>query len=122
MDAEKMMNIERFVIILQEIENRVRPTICDTYSSNNGLMSKTREGRISEADLDAIQVIASWIKAPIWQPMATAPQDREIIVYCPPREGLGEIYCKCQWHPDAGFCVDEIREPTLWTEVAEVKS
>jgi hypothetical protein len=51
-----------------------------------------------------------------WHPIETAPKDREIVVYAPGREGLGELVSLCQWHPDAGFCIDELREPTLWTE------
>lgn len=23
----------------------------------------------------------------------------------------------CQWHEDAGFCIDELRTPTLWCEI-----
>jgi hypothetical protein len=49
-----------------------------------------------------------------WHPIETAPHDRLIIVYCPPRDGLDEIVCLCQWHPDAGFCVDELRVETHW--------
>ena len=45
------------------------------------------------------------------------PKDRKIIVYCPSREGLPEMVCFCQWHPDAGFCVDEARYPTHWAEI-----
>jgi len=52
----------------------------------------------------------------MWKPIESAPQDREIVVYAPGREGLGELVSLCQWHPDAGFCIDELREPTLWTE------
>lgn len=47
-----------------------------------------------------------------WQPIEKAPKDRMILVYCPPREGLDEIVCPCEWHEDAGFCVDEIHSPT----------
>lgn len=45
------------------------------------------------------------------------PKDRKILVYCPAQEGLPELVCFCQWHPDAGFCVDEIRNPTHWAEI-----
>ena len=51
-----------------------------------------------------------------WQPIETAPRDgRLIVVYAPGRDGLPAIICPCSWHPDAGFCVDEIREPSHWT-------
>ena len=50
-----------------------------------------------------------------WMPMETAPKDgTEIIVYCPPAHGLPHMVSFCAWHEDAGFCVDELREPSLW--------
>ena len=50
-----------------------------------------------------------------WQSIETAPRDgTEIIVYCPPAHGLRHMASVCAWHEDAGFCVDELREPTLW--------
>lgn len=54
-----------------------------------------------------------------WQPMDSAPQDRNIIVYAPGRDGLPSMASLCRWHPDAGFCVDEVREPICWTEVPQ---
>ena len=51
-----------------------------------------------------------------WRSMRTAPEDHPILVWCPPRDGLPEMYAVCQWHVSAGFCVDEIREPALWCE------
>ena len=53
----------------------------------------------------------------IWSRIDSAPKDRPIIVYCPERHGLPAMASICQWHPDAGFCVDELREPTCWTEI-----
>ena len=47
-----------------------------------------------------------------WQPIEDAPDDRLIAVWCPAREGLDELMSFCRHHPDAGFCVDELREPT----------
>jgi hypothetical protein len=50
-----------------------------------------------------------------WMPIESAPKDgSEIIVYCPPAHGLNHMASVCAWHEDAGFCVDELREPTLW--------
>lgn len=50
-----------------------------------------------------------------WRPFdGSEPRDEVIWVYCPPREGLPALISQCQWHEDAGFCVDEIREPALW--------
>ena len=50
-----------------------------------------------------------------WLPIESAPKDgTEIIVYCPPAHGLNHMASVCAWHEDAGFCVDELREPALW--------
>ena len=50
-----------------------------------------------------------------WLPIDAAPKDgTEIIVYCPPAHGLNHMASVCAYHEDAGFCVDELREPTLW--------
>lgn len=51
---------------------------------------------------------------PGWQPIKSAPTDRLILVYCPSYQGLNAIVCCCQWHEDAGFCVDELRSPSHW--------
>jgi hypothetical protein len=45
------------------------------------------------------------------------PKDRPIVVYCPPYQDLESFVSKCQWHESAGFCVDELRTPTLWQEL-----
>lgn len=52
-----------------------------------------------------------------WQDIATAPRDREIAVYAPVYQDLQSMVSKCQWHEDAGFCIDELREPKLWIEL-----
>lgn len=51
-----------------------------------------------------------------WQPIETAKEDPDtyILVRCPAVQDLGELICPCKWHPDAGFCVDELRTPTHW--------
>lgn len=52
-----------------------------------------------------------------WKPIATAPTNRRIVVYAPAAEGLDELVCFCEWHPSsAGFCVDELRQPTQWMD------
>ena len=51
-----------------------------------------------------------------WEPISTAPKNREIIVFCLGTEGLNDLVSFCKWHPEAGFCVDELREPVAWTE------
>lgn len=48
------------------------------------------------------------------QSMDSAPKDRSILVWAPTREGLPAMFAICKWHPDAGFCIDELREPVMW--------
>lgn len=57
------------------------------------------------------------VKATAWQPIYSAPLNREIMVYAPAAHGLRSMQSRCRWHLDAGFCVDELREPTLWREL-----
>ena len=52
----------------------------------------------------------------VWKTMESAPRDKFIWVWCPAYEELDEIVCLCRWHEEAGFCVDELRTPMLWTE------
>lgn len=52
-----------------------------------------------------------------WLPIEEAPKDRQIVVYAPPYQDLESIVSKCQWHEDAGFCIDELRQPTLWQDL-----
>lgn len=54
-----------------------------------------------------------------WQPIATAPRDRLILVFAPGEDprwspALPDLITVCRWHPDAGFCVCELRDPTHW--------
>lgn len=55
-----------------------------------------------------------------WRPIETAPRDGTMIwVYCPSAHGLSEMVSLCSWHSDAGFCVDELRHPTLWFPILQ---
>lgn len=55
-----------------------------------------------------------------WMPIETAPKDRPILVYAPARDGLPPMMSVCEWHPDAGFCICELRRPTIWTTLPAV--
>lgn len=53
-----------------------------------------------------------WYPISMAEEMGVANPETIIEVYCPTREGLDPIISFCTWHPDAGFCVDEIRQVT----------
>jgi hypothetical protein len=55
-----------------------------------------------------------------WKPIESAPTDGTLIlVWCASRDGLPGMYSLCRYHPNAGFCVDELRYPTYWMELPE---
>lgn len=50
-----------------------------------------------------------------WRPIETAPKDGTLfLTWAPPVQGLPAMFSLCAWHPDAGFCIDELREPMYW--------
>lgn len=55
-----------------------------------------------------------------WRPISEAPRDgTAILVFASGTSSrwdgdLGDLICCCAWHPDAGFCVCELREPSHW--------
>lgn len=50
-----------------------------------------------------------------WRLIVDAPKDGTLfLAYAPPSEGLPELYSLCAWHPDAGFCIDELRVVSHW--------
>ncbi len=77
--------------------------------------------RAAIAALDAYR--AANRPADAWQPIETAPTDGSLfLVWAPPffdagwdDGGLPAMFSLCAWHPDAGFCIDELRAPTHWT-------
>lgn len=74
---------------------------------------------IANVEVRFLQSLVEGVVTEEWAPISTAPKDREIQVFCPEKEGLLPMVSRCKWHPDAGFCVDELREPTLWAEISE---
>src|SRR5271167_1920750 len=77
-------------------------------------------GPVEAAEMSA--VIAWNSDFHTWKPICDAPQDRYIWVWCPPYSGLSELISLCHYHPDAGFCVDELRYPELWKDVIRPSS
>ncbi len=50
-----------------------------------------------------------------WRDMDSAPRDgTQIIVWAAPMHGLPGFVTLAAYHPDAGWCVDELREATKW--------
>ena len=54
------------------------------------------------------------MKIGVGKDMRDAPQDRNILVLCPEYQGLQAMWAVARWHKDAGFCVDELRQPVMW--------
>lgn len=56
-----------------------------------------------------------------WMPIETAPRDGTMVwVYTAAREGLRSFQGPCAYHPDAGWCTDELREVTHWVPLSAV--
>ena len=52
-----------------------------------------------------------------WKPISTAPTDGSVVVvYTPERDGFRSMVSLCAYHEDAGWCTDELREPTHWVK------
>ncbi len=50
-----------------------------------------------------------------WQPIDTAPKDGTLfLAWAPGVFDLPAMFSLCAWHPDAGFCIDELRVATHW--------
>lgn len=89
------------------------PAICSVCAKELHAFkdSEIERLRARVAELEAAQT---------WQPIDTAPKDgTEIVVFAPGNrdgfpEPLPDIVSLCAWHGDAGFCVDELRQPTHW--------
>lgn len=52
---------------------------------------------------------------PKWQPIETAPTDGTVVwVYTAANYDLPAFQGPCAYHPDAGWCTDELRIVTHW--------
>ncbi len=75
-----------------------------------------------QAKRDNLIAAADFIRAHAWRGISEAREDPDawLWVYCPPHDGLPAMACPCRWHPEAGFCVDELRSPTLFVELGSI--
>ena len=56
-----------------------------------------------------------YVKVDQWQPIETAPTDgTAVLTYAPGKYGLIPLFSVARYHPDAGWCVDELRDVTHW--------
>lgn len=70
----------------------------------------------------AVQAVARGeAVAQVWQPIATAPTGDagtrdapDVLVYASQAHGLRGFMAVTHWHPDGGWCVDELRAITHW--------
>ena len=56
-----------------------------------------------------------------WFKIEDAPKDRVIYVFTEGTGGLEDLpsfTSRCKYHPDAGFCTDELRQVTHWQELS----
>jgi len=86
----------------------------------NGVDPEYDDGVDADAILSALAAAGHVIEQD-WQPIATAPKDgTEVLVYArvlhPEKWGvhLEPMVCAASYHPDAGWCVCEIRDATHW--------
>lgn len=79
-----------------------------------GAWIKTNEVE-HEAWLRRARAAIAAYEAALWQPIETAPRDGGVvIVRTNSVEGLPAFATCCAYHPDAGWCVDDLRECTHW--------
>lgn len=78
------------------------------------LWEATQRINALEATVKAQAVELAAYRAMGWQPIDTAPLDGLVRVYAPAYEGLPAIECTAEYHEDAGWCVDELRQVTHW--------
>ena len=58
-----------------------------------------------------------------WRAMLEAPTDgTEVWVLVAGCDGLPAFECKCAYHPDAGWCADELREVVAWVPLSEFRA
>lgn len=59
---------------------------------------------------EAVAALAAY-RAAMWMPMREAPEDAHILVGTNGAHSLPPFTTIVKYHPDGGWCVDELREP-----------
>lgn len=67
------------------------------------------------------EVLLRRLLSPPWQPISTAPEDGTVVwVYTAAYDDLPAFQGPCAYHPDAGWCTDELRWVTHWVPLQTV--
>lgn len=79
----------------------------------------------ADAEFSALwAALARYNAAPAdgWQPIETAPRDGTTVwVYVAARQGLPAFQTWCAYHPEAGWCADELRPITHWVPLERIE-
>jgi hypothetical protein len=99
-DPPTVVRIERSVL-----ESLVREA---PFPSGPGRIVEVQDpGDAGWEEPDSKLLPAGWAGG---KPMAVAPKDRPILVWCPgASEGLPDLFAVARWDEDGGWCVDELR-------------
>lgn len=111
--AELVAKFERAILDAAHLQLAYREArlVAGTNEALTGLFNAAEDAdaKRSRMRLKVLEALS------MWRPIDTAPTDgRCIVVYATARDGLNEMVSLCSYHPDAGFCIDELREPTHW--------
>ena len=103
-------------------EAHARVVAFHEFMKSQGHMA-TRWNNAIDAYLSALTA-AGYVVEQDWRDIATAPMDgTEVLVraampdrlqWADPDKQLRPVVRVAAWHPDAGWCVDELREAILW--------
>jgi hypothetical protein len=96
---------------LANLINLYKYMLWDTQAQDQISAIRSICAEIARAAIDAYEA-AQWFVR-----MEDAPRDETILVEAAAYEGLPGFFSTCRWHPDAGFCVDELRPVVRWRRV-----
>ena len=117
-----------FVLLKRAAEtlNGLHQRLCESESQLQG--ARTAIAELTQMHQEATEAVATRTKTlkdadaklrDAWFPIAPAPTDgTRVRIYAPayrdPENILPELICEAQYHPDGGWCVDELRFVTHW--------